>query len=225
MRPEPKVIFHVGGPASHPVADQARLIAGWIGDGYKCELHDGLGAFEQLDRADLLVLMGLHWSGMEKEKLAYRPLQQKHKEAFEQYISSGKPLLAHHAAVGSYDDWQRFGELVGVQWIWGKSNHSPLGEHHVHVKETAHPVIAGVDDYTIYDELYYDLKIDEAMQPEIEAEATWEGKKHPMVITGHGGRVDGAGKMVYLANGHDMRSFECEAMHTLWSNAVAWLAG
>ena len=45
------------------------------------------------------------------------------------------------------------------------------------------------------------------------------------VITATGGRVDGAGKMVYLANGHDMRSFECDAMHTLWSNAVAWLAG
>jgi type 1 glutamine amidotransferase len=29
-------------------------------------------------------------------------------------------------------------------------------------------------------------------------------------------------KIAYLANGHDMKAFECPAMKTLWLNAVRW---
>ena len=35
--------------------------------------------------------------------------------------------------------------------------------------------------------------------------------------------VEGAGKVVYLANGHDLRAFECPALRQLWLNAVRWL--
>ena len=103
----PRIVFHVGGPEFHPVADQARAIASWLGDSYRCEFHDGVDAFDHLDHCDLLVLMGLHWTGM--APLVYRPMQARHKEAFERYVASGRPLLAHHGAVASYDDWPRFG--------------------------------------------------------------------------------------------------------------------
>jgi hypothetical protein len=44
-----------------------------------------------------------------------------------------------------------------------------------------------------------------------------------MVITADGGRVSGTGRMVYLANGHDLRAFESPALRKLWANAVRWL--
>jgi hypothetical protein len=47
--------------------------------------------------------------------------------------------------------------------------------------------------------------------------------KFPMVITGTGGRIAGAGKTAYLANGHSMKTFECEALRPLWINALKWL--
>jgi type 1 glutamine amidotransferase len=46
-----------------------------------------------------------------------------------------------------------------------------------------------------------------------------------MVMTATGGRVRGAGKVAYLANGHDMQAFECPAMKTLWRNTVGWALG
>ena len=43
-----------------------------------------------------------------------------------------------------------------------------------------------------------------------------------MIITAEGGRVEGAGRTVYLANGHDLRAFACPALPRLWQNAVRW---
>ena len=91
------------------------------------------------------------------------------------------------------------------------------------VRPTDHPIIAGVEDFEVFDELYYDLKFTEDLPIEVHAHAQWNGREHPMVITAVGGRAPGAGKMVYLANGHDLRAFEPPAMRKLWTNAVRWL--
>ena len=47
----------------------------------------------------------------------------------------------------------------------------------------------------------------------------------PLVFTAEGGRVEGAGKLVYLVNGHDMQAFASPALRQLWLNAVVWLLG
>ena len=114
-RTKPKIVFHVGGPEFHPVGEQACAISQWLGDGFHAELFDGRAAFENLDDCDLLVLMGLHWTGMKND---YAPLSDEHKMAFESYVASGRPLVSHHGAIASYDDWPRFGELAGFQWVW-----------------------------------------------------------------------------------------------------------
>lgn len=226
MSKKTKIVFHAGGPAFHPVADQIKSITSWLGDGLQYASYDGVDAFEYLDGCDLLVLMGLHWTGMSADwagKLVYRPMQERHKSAYEDYIASGKPLLIHHGAIAGYADWPRFGELAGFTWVWGKTSHSAFGTHTVHVLHTDHPVVAGVKDYTLADELYYDVQITPGFNPAVHAEAAWEGRRVPMIFTGSGGRTSGAGRAVYLANGHDMKAFECSAMKTLWINAVNWL--
>jgi len=215
-----QVVFHTGGPSFHPVAEQARHIAEWLGTGFACVQHDGAEAFEHLDDCDLLVLMGLHWTG---QKAEYRPMAERHTQALERYVASGRPLLAHHGAIASYDDWPRFGELAGFAWVWGTTNHSPVGDYRVQVLPTGHPVVAGMDHYTLCDELYYDIKMAAGMKVQVHAEAEWQGRKLPMVLTAAGGRVPGAGRAVYLANGHDLRAFECPALKQLWVNAVKWL--
>jgi uncharacterized protein len=228
MAANPRIVFHVGGPRFHPVDDQAGLIADWLGAGYTCRILEGLNAFEALDACDLLVIMGLHWTGMDADwagNLDYHPLEERHRRAFEAYVASGRPLLAHHGAVASYDDWPRFGELLGFTWIWGTTAHSPMGDYRVRVLPTGHPVVSGVDDYDIRDELYYDVAITLGLEPAVHAQAEWEGRRLPMVMTASGGRIEGAGRTAYLANGHDMEAFGCPALRPLWINAVNWLLG
>jgi type 1 glutamine amidotransferase len=221
-----RIIFHVGGPAFHPVAEQARAVASWLGPGYACEQREGRAAFDDLDGCDLLVLMGLHWTGMREAgagSLPYEPLEERHRASFERYVASGRPLLCHHGAIASYDDWPRFGELAGFTWVWGVTSHSPIGEHRVRVLPTGHPVVAGVEDYALVDELYYDVRITPGLTPAVLAVAEWDAAERPTVLTAEGGRVAGAGRTIYLANGHDMRAFASPALRALWVNAVAWL--
>ena len=162
--------------------------------------------------------MGLHWTGFDR----YEPMRASHKAAYEAYVKSGRPIIAHHGGIASYDDWPRFGELLGFAWIWGKTNHSPIADYDVRMMPTGHPIVAGLSDFRIHDELYYDIAITPGLKVQTHAEAEFEGKRLPMVMTASGGRVDGAGKVAYLANGHDIKAFECPAMERLWQNAVAW---
>jgi hypothetical protein len=218
------ILFHVGGPAFHPVEAQARAISDWLGEQHSYRFADGVDAFENLEDLDLLVLMGLHWTGMGSE-LTYRPMEARHQAAFERYICSGRPLLAHHGAVASYDDWPMFARLVGISWVWGYTSHSPCGQYTIQACPSQHPVTRGVEDYTLEDELYYALSLNADMRSQVLASVNYEGVDRPMVITAEGGRVAGAGRLVYLANGHDLRAFECPALRRLWLNAVGWLLG
>src|SRR5437868_6305283 len=96
-----RIIYLTGGPAFHPVAEQASEIARWLGDeDYAHERHDGLTAFDHLHSADLFIVMGLHWTGGEN----YCAMQPAHKDAFERYVASGRPIIAHHGGIASYDD-------------------------------------------------------------------------------------------------------------------------
>lgn len=222
----PRIVFHVGGPAFHPVAEQARCIAQWLGDDFSCELREGAAAFDDLTDCDLLVVMGLHWTAMSEERwgrLTYRPLTEQQKQVFAAYMASGRPLLAHHGGIASYDDWPGFGELLGFTWVWGRTTHSPIGTHSVDVLPTGHPIVQGVAAYQLFDELYYNVQITAGLRPTVHAQATWQGYSIPMVLSAEGGRVSGAGRTVYLANGHDMRAFACPALQQLWLNSVRWL--
>jgi type 1 glutamine amidotransferase len=215
-----RIVFHVGGPAFHPVDLQANQIVQWLGPEYRCSIHEGARAFDHLDQADLLVLMGLYWTGSHIE---YVPLNGRHKEALERYVASGRPILSHHGAIASYDDWPRFGELTGFAWIWGKTNHSPVGTYTVQVPKSSHPITRELTDYTLVDELYYDIQVTRGLEPTVHATATWNGLSMPMIMSASGGRTAGAGKTAYLANGHDMRAFEGAALKTVWLNTVRWL--
>src|SRR5205807_7476166 len=108
-------------------------------------------------------------------------------------------------AIARYSEWPRFGELVGFTWVWGMTNHSPVGDYDVRVMNTGHPIVTGIGDFTIHDELYYDVRITPGMTTQTHAVARWRDQDRPMVMTADGGRIAGAGKIVYLGNGHDLR--------------------
>jgi type 1 glutamine amidotransferase len=220
-----RILFHIGGPAFHPVDQQSRQIIDWIGPDFSCASYDGVDAFDHLDDADLLVLMGLHWTGLTPDwsGLFYRPMMDSHKRAFESYISSGRPLLTHHGAIASYDDWPRFGELIGFTWIWNETTHSPVQNHRVHITNRDHPITHDLTDFDIHDELYYRIKITPGTEPQTLATATWENHQHPMIMITQGGRTSGAGTSVYLANGHDMKAFESPSIRQLWINSINFL--
>ena len=226
MGDNPRIVFHVGGPAFHPVDEQARAIEGWLGPGFACERRHGHAAFDRLGDCDLFVPMGLFWTGSNADwagSVPYVPLGDEQKAALERYCAAGGPVLSHHGAVASYDDWPRFGELLGFAWVWGTTTHSPFGTWTVNVTDPHHPVTRGVAGYTLEDELYYNVTLTDEPRTRVHATAAYGGQPRPMVMTMDRGA--GGGRRAYLANGHDMRAFANPAIRQLWVNAVNWCLG
>jgi len=226
----PKIVFLAGGMTQHPCTAQARLIVEWLGSSCQPVITEGADAFDHLADADLFVAMGLHWSGMAADwagGLEYVPPTNEQRMVFRDYVSSGRPVIAFHGGIASFDDWPEFGRLLGYRWDWKVTAHSPLGDWAVKISETPHPITANVSDYELFDELYFNIQLDPEMAFDALAWAPYrdetERVRFPMILAGEGGRIPGAGKSVYLANGHDLRAFECGALKTVWSNTVLWL--
>ena len=71
-----RLLFHVGGPAFHPVAEQAQVVRSWLaGTGHEATLIEGNAALELLPAYDLLVLMGLFHP--ESRSVGLAPLSEK----------------------------------------------------------------------------------------------------------------------------------------------------
>lgn len=228
--PSPRVHVLTGGPY-HPVTAQFQQFQAELGDRAAFHFHEGVEAFDHLDDCDLLVLGGLHWTGCAPDKHAWpdgvercryiRP-SGKQKSAYVDYVTSGRPLLGWHGGIASYDDWEDFGTLIGFRWDWRVTGHSAYQEWEVEIQPTNHPVLEGVTNYRLEDELYYNVQLTTGLDYQVHAYAKWPDR-HPMIMTAEGGRVAGAGKTAYLANGHDLRSTSCEAFRKVVINTLLWL--
>jgi type 1 glutamine amidotransferase len=240
-----KIVFQTGGPF-HPVDAQAKLIQSWLPSDWKIRPAFGTEAFEQLADADLYVAGGLHWTvlndlsaliGSDPEppiwesagikKHPYIAPTEAQKSAFGKYVQSGRPILAFHSGILSYNDWPEYGQLLGFRWEMGITEHTLYAGWKVKIN-SSHPIVRGVPDYELMDELYYNVQVEAGMNAEMHAYAEFGPEKtrpvkFPMVITGTGGRIAGAGKTAYLANGHSMKTFECAALRPLWMNTLKWL--
>jgi hypothetical protein len=92
----PRIIFLVGGPDFHPVNAQAELIIDALGSEYACHTAESLAAFEHLSECDLLILMGMHWTGRGAD---YRPPSDVHRRNFEKYVQLGRALVSRQVSI------------------------------------------------------------------------------------------------------------------------------
>ncbi|MCX6015549.1 MAG: ThuA domain-containing protein [Chloroflexales bacterium] len=216
--------FHVGGPRVHPVEEQATIISTWLDPHYKISVRADGDAFGDLEDVDLLVPMGMYWPGMSAEwagSMTYTPIDATAQANYLRYCDSGRPMLIHHGAIGCYSDWPEFAQRLGVKWGWQRASHSPFQHHTITIGNSSHPIVTGLHDFTIEDEIYYKLWMDETRNPSHHMWATWDGEQHPMLTT-----LDAnarAGKAIYSALGHNLRSIEPPALRRLWRNSVDWL--
>jgi uncharacterized protein len=213
----------VGHPFEATSARLGELVAEAGCDVMVAELEDGLDRLVE-ERFDLLAVNALRWR-MTADRYAHLrdewafSLPEAGRAAIRSHVGRGASLLAVHTAAICFDDWPEWGQIVGGAWNWDRSSHPPLGEAAVTVAADAHPIVAGVDDFTLFDEVYGFL--DE--QPDVV----------PLMTSPHGGRdhpllwaraVDGA-RVVYDALGHDERSYEHPSHRLILRRAVLWTLG
>ena len=128
------------------------------------------------------------------------------------HLDRGGGLLCMHSASICFDDWQGWPRVLGGSWTWPKSHHPPLGWTGVRVHGT-HPVVEGLRDFDVVDEVYSDLDV----LPDVEPLASANGQ--PLVWA----RPVRRGRVFYDALGHDTRSYDNEIHRTMLQRAAMWL--
>jgi type 1 glutamine amidotransferase len=129
----------------------------------------------------------------------------------------GIPILALHAASNTLDELPEWREWIGGSWVKNQSMHPPIGEARVQISAVDHAVSAGLEDFTVFDEMYSYLDI--SPEATVLATHTYEGRSHPLVwIVEHGPH-----RAIYDALGHDVRSYASAGRRDLLVREARWL--
>jgi type 1 glutamine amidotransferase len=133
-------------------------------------------------------------------------------ESLTHWVRSGGGLLAVHAAAVAGQSSPALRALLGGVFV----THPPQFSFTVYPLHAEHPITAGIDAFTVHDELYvqaYDPSV------EIHAVALDRGVAHPMVWS----KSEGEGRVAYVAMGHGPEVWGLEPYQRLMLQAVEWL--
>jgi type 1 glutamine amidotransferase len=214
-----------GGPTHDFPATSASLVELLEDQGLVAEVHeDADAALCSLPGATLLVVNALQWTmASPGTPERYRTLADTQgtspspaaRAAFAAHLNTGGGLLAVHTASICFDDWPEWGAALGGVWLWGRSSHPPLGEVGVKVAAPGHPLVAGLADFTITDEVYSDLELAPHLEPLLVADG------QPLLWA----REHGGGRVVYDALGHHPPSYGVPEHREIVRRAIRWAAG
>jgi type 1 glutamine amidotransferase len=217
-----------GGP-SHPVAETGDPLVAILRDaGMESEVtRDVETGLARLARGEFerLTVVCLRWTMMQLERFA--PLRAEWalslsaagRSAIRDYVASGRGLLALHGAPISFDDWPEWAYLLGVAWRWGVSHHPPCAPAELR-PAAEHPITAGMQAFTVRDEIYSALEVEPWMQPLAEARHAGIEEWRPVVFAGE---QDGC-RRAYCGFGHDAASLSHPAYRALVARAARWVA-
>ncbi|GIH91806.1 ThuA domain-containing protein [Planobispora siamensis] len=179
--------------------------------------EDIVGGLADAPEYQLITINALRWR-MRQERFAdHRALWRfelpaQARTALLDHLERGGGLLCMHSASICFDDWQGWPRVLGACWDWSKSHHPPLGWASVRV-HGGHPVVDGLRDFDLVDEVYSDLTVLSDVHPLASAMG------QPLVWA----RPVRRGRVVYDALGHDTRSYDSPAHRTLLQRAALWL--
>lgn len=215
----------LSGGISHPFAATSRAVAAILEEvGFESTVREDIeAALRELETTpvDLLTLNLLRWRMLadrfEEQRAEWGlELSNACRDAIAGHLERGGGILALHGAAISFDDWPEWRSVLGGVWRWSRSSHPPLGAATVAVRDRTHPLVAGIEDFEVVDEIYGFLDY----EPDIE----------PLVTSAHGGadhpllwaREVGGGRVVYDALGHDDRSFAAPEHREIIRRSALW---
>lgn len=200
--------------------------------GFDVGVHTGTSgvdsALGDLPGAALLVVNALRWtmtcSGTPERYRVQAELEAaspslRARDALGRHLAAGGGVLAMHTATLCFDDWPGWADTLGARWEWGHSHHPPLGPS-IEVRVGAgHPVVDGVDDFTIVDEVYSDLRIAPGVTGLACATTPGTTAVQPMLWA----REHGGGRVVYDALGHHPPSYAVPEHREIVRRAIRWV--
>jgi type 1 glutamine amidotransferase len=127
------------------------------------------------------------------------------------FVEAGGGFLPWHSATASFQTDYAFHQLAGARFVM----HPPRQSFIITPMRRPHPVIEGIDEFVVHDEVYVQ---DCIMGIDVHAVTNYLGKALPMVYT----REVGMGRVCYVAPGHDAEVWKMEPVRRLLCNAIEW---
>ncbi len=131
-------------------------------------------------------------------------------------VSAGKPVVALHSSTAALrvegHERPKYHALLGARFL----KHPPQHDFRVTLTDRAHPILSGLDDFNIWDELY----MFDSLQPDrhVLMTADFEGTTYPIAWT----RQHGKGKVFYTALGHGVEANSNPHFQRLVHQAIEW---
>lgn len=136
------------------------------------------------------------------------------------FVKSGKGFAVSHLASASFKEWDEFKKLCGRYWVMGKSGHGPRSVFKVKVAAQDDPIMQGVSDFEIDDELYAKLLGDAPIHVLATADSDWSKKTEPMAFTFN----YGAGRVFHETFGHDGKAIKNPGAAKIIVQGCEWAA-
>ncbi|MCF6284487.1 MAG: ThuA domain-containing protein [Candidatus Hydrogenedentes bacterium] len=137
------------------------------------------------------------------------------------YIESGKGFVMAHFAIGAFEEWDEFVDLVGRVWNPEKRGHDPYGPFEVFVPKNTHPIVESMADFQTVGELYTCLDGTAKIDVLCEAQSKVDHVSYPMAFVVPGSK----GRVFQCTMGHDVKALRSEGTRELYRRATAWAAG
>jgi len=168
-----------------------------------------------LDRADLVVVNAAN--GTRSEDDASDDEWAEALGRLRGWVETGGPLLALHLSSAAFREFPEWRQWIGGAWIAGTSMHPPISAATVTVHADAHPIVRGLGDVAVFDEMYSYLEMEPGNV--VLASHRYEDRDHPVAWA----RETDRGRAVYDALGHDIRSYDSPDRVRLLQREVKWL--
>ena len=136
------------------------------------------------------------------------------------FIREGGGLMFFHFTGGAFEDWPEYQQIAGRVWNPAFRGHDPYQEFTVQITNKEHPIMQGVSDFRITDELYTCLDGQREIEVLAEAKSSVDNKMYPMAFT----FTEGKGRGFHTVLGHDAKAFDAPELTTMLQNAVLWCA-
>ncbi len=148
------------------------------------------------------------------------------KAGFMALMDKGVGLVVLHHSLVSYQHWPEYEQIIGGRYpeADGRSGKvtEEVGYHHdeevpIVIVAKNHPVTAGVQNFTIHDEIYWGFRVGSDVKPLITTTHPKSGK--PLAWY----RTQGKSRIVYLQLGHDHQAWDNPNYQRLLAQSIQWV--
>ena len=202
---ESKILILAQDEKPHSLGILGKMMVDWLKDaGFSnVTLTDDRSTITgDLNEYDLLIL-----------SMTVYKLSPAEEEAIVSFVDGGKRLFGIHSVTVVDPGNEEYIKMMGGRF----TTHSPHHEFTVKVADPGHPIVEGMKDFKITDELYVLDRTPSAAS--VLLTAFWDDHAQPILYL----RAHGKGKVLYNALGHDQAAYENPSFEKIIIQGVSWL--